>query len=130
MKRDIKSNFAITENLAIGTLASGANNGTAVDMSDGASAAFVCELITDGTAGSVAFKLQHSADGTTDWTDEAAGAGNSAEATLTGGDGLITTLHVVNPRRRYYRVVATASVADATGGIIAMVGPLNSVQPA
>jgi hypothetical protein len=129
MKRDIKSNFSITENVNLGTFASGANNGTAVDMSDGLSAAFVCMMVADGTNGSIVFKLQHSADGTTDWTDEVAGALNDTAVTLSD-DSVMSQLNVVNPRRRYYRVVATSDVADATGGVVAVLGPLNSIKPA
>lgn len=126
MKGDIKSNFSITENFALGLYASGANNGAAVDLTDGATVTFACLMVADGTAGTVAFKLQHSADGTTDWTDEVAGIGNDTTVSLTD-DSVFALLHVVNPRRRYYRVVATSDVADATGGILAILGPLNSV---
>ena len=128
MKRDIKSNFAITENLSLGTFASGANNGAAVDMADGLSAAFVCQMLSDGTSGTVTFQLQHSADGTTDWTNEVSGALNDTAVALSD-DSVVSTLHVVNPRRRFYRVVGTADVADATGGVIAVLGPLNSIKP-
>jgi hypothetical protein len=126
MKQDIKSNFTITENFSLGLYASGANNGAAVDLGAYASVAFICLMVADGTSGNVVFKLQHSADGATDWTDEVAGAGNDLTATLTD-DSVLTTLNVVNPRRRYYRVVATADQADSTGGIVAIAGPARSV---
>lgn len=128
MKHDIKSNFAITENFALGTYASGANNGAAVDLGAYQSAAFVCLMVTDGTTGTIAYKLQHSADGSTDWTDETVGAGNDTTSSLTD-DGAMVTLNVINPRRRYYRVVATSDVADATGGVVAIAGPARSVAP-
>lgn len=127
MKQDVKSNFSITENFALGLYANGANNGAAVDLGAAISVAFVCLMVADGTNGTVAFKLQHSADGSTDWTDEVAGAGNDTTVSLTD-DSAMATLNVVNPRRRYYRVVATADVADATGGIIAVAGPARSVS--
>lgn len=129
MKRDIKSNFDVTENLSLGVYASGANNGAAVDMTNYESASFVCQMVADGTAGTIVYKLQHSADGSTDWTDEVAGAGNDLTVTLSD-DSVQSVLNVVNPRRRFYRVVATSDVADATGGIVAIAGPKRSVVPA
>jgi hypothetical protein len=126
MKHDIKSNFSITENFALGLYASGANNGAAVDLGAVISVAFVCLMVADGTSGSVVFKTQHSADGSTDWVDEVVGAGNDLTATLSD-DSVLTTLNVVNPRRRFYRVVATADQADSTGGIVAVAGPNRSI---
>lgn len=129
MKYDIKSNYLIAAAIAFGTKTAAAQNGTALDMSLAQSAAFQCVMALDGTNGNAVCKLQHSADGSTDWTDEAAGAGNTSDAATLTADGEMTTLHVVNPRRRYYRVVMTLDVADAVCGAISIQGPQNSVLP-
>jgi hypothetical protein len=80
-----------------------------------------------GASGTLAAKLQHSADGSTDWTDEVAGAGNSTSITTITAAGN-ATLHVVNPRRRYYRVTSTVAVNAVVYGVIGAHGPLNSVD--
>jgi len=129
MKHDLKSNFAITENFAAGLFASGANSGAAIDMSLYLSAAFALAMTLDGTSGNVVCKLQHSADGSTDWTDEVAGAGNTSDALTLTNDGDFGVLHVINPRRRYYKVLMTSDVADAAGVCVAIAGPKTSVTP-
>lgn len=129
MKRDVKSNFSLVESLAAVSRSTGDHNGTNVDMSNATSASFLVSCGSVGAAGTLAAKLQHSADGSTDWTDEVSGAGNSISiTTLTAaGNG---TLHVINPRRRYYRVVATVGVNAVVFGVFGVAGPLKSVTPA
>lgn len=129
MKRDIKSNYAITEGLAAVSRSAGAHNSASVDMSDGASAAFFLTLGNNGTAGTVDAKLQHSADNSTGWTDEVSGAGNDTAITQLTTEG-VATLHVINPRRRYYRAVVTIGTEACVLSVTNIVGPLHSVAAA
>lgn len=126
MKRDIKSSYSIAEGLAAVSRAAGAHNTASVDLTDGASAAFFLTLGNNGTAGTVDAKLQHSADGSTDWTDEVTGAGNSTSITQLTTEGT-ATLHVINPRRRYYRAVVTIGTEACVLSVTNVMGPLHSV---
>lgn len=130
MKHDLQSNHAIAAHVAPGVLGVGDHDGTALDMSLGGCAAFIIAMTADGTDGTLTCKLQHSADGSTDWTDEVDGAGNSSTAVAPAADGDVAVLYVNNPRRRFYRVRATSDAADVTAGVVSVHGPLNSVAPA
>ena len=129
MKMDLQSNFLIATAIVFGTKSAAAQNGAALDMSLAPSAAFHCVMSADGTNGNATCKLQHSADGTTDWQDEVAGAFNTVNATVLTNDGDTVSLYVNNPRRRYYRAVMTLDVADSVCGAISIQGPQNSVLP-
>lgn len=127
MKNDVKSNYVMVEGLAAASRSTGDANTGAVDMSLGRSASFMVSVGSVGVAGTLAAKMQHSADGSTDWTDEVSGAGNStAITTITAAGNAV--LHVVNPRRRYYRVLTTVGVNAVVYGVIGAHGPLNSVD--
>lgn len=127
MKHDVKSNYTLAEELSAASRAAGAANGAGVDLSDGASASFLVSVGSVGAAGTLDAKLQHSADNVS-WTDEVAGAGNSTSITQLTAAGS-AKLHVVNPRRRYYRVVATVAVNAVVFGVTSVLGPLNSINP-
>lgn len=129
MKHNLQSNFAIADHIAYAVKAASAQDGTALDMSLSVTAAFILVMALDGTAGDVPCKLQHSADSTTDWTDEVDGAGNTHTAVTLTADGQTGVLYVNNPRRRYYRVRATPTVADSLIGVTSVHGPLSSVAP-
>lgn len=129
MKRDVKSNFSLVESLAAASRNAGAADGTAVDMASAESVSFLISVGSVGAAGTLAAKLQHSADGSTGWTDEVSGAGNDTAITTITAAGN-ATLHVVNPRRRYYRVATTVGVNAVVYGVLGVAGPLKSVLPA
>jgi hypothetical protein len=129
MKRDVKSNFSLVESLAAVSRNTGDANSTSVDMSTAESASFLISVGSVGAAGTLAAKLQHSADGSTGWTDEVAGAGNDTAITTITAAGS-ATLHVVNPRRRYYRVATTVGANAVVFGVAGVAGPLKSVVPA
>ena len=129
MKYDLQSNFLIAVAIAFSTKTAAAQNGTALDMSLASSAILQCVMVSRGTSGTAQCKLQHSADGTTDWQDEAAGLGNTAGLLPLAAVSAMASLHVVNPRRRFYRAVMTPDVADSVLGAVSIQGPQNSVLP-
>lgn len=127
MNRDVKSNYALVEALAAASRNAGDSNTSVLDMSAGRTASMLISVGSVGAAGTLAAKLQHSADGSTDWTDEVAGAGNSTSITTITAAGN-ASLHIVNPRRRYYRALATVGTNAVVFGVFAAHGPLNSVD--
>lgn len=127
MRQDVRSNYLLVEGLSALSRAAGDHTVTAVDMSAGRTASFLVSAGSTGAAGTLAAKLQHSADGSTDWTDEVAGAGNSTAITSLAAAGS-AQLHVVNPRRRFYRVLTTVAVNAVVFGVTTVHGPLNSVS--
>ena len=127
MKTDVKSNFTFTAHAVPVAAGAATYTGTAVDLSLGESCSFHINAGTVASGGTLDAKLQWSVDGSTNWTDEVAGAGNSTSITQIVASGA-ALLHVVNPRARYYRVSSTVAVAAVTYGISAVLGPLKSVS--
>ena len=127
MRQDVKSNYALVEGLAAQSRTAAAYNTANADMSAGRSASFLISAGTFGASATLAVKLQHSADGSTDWTDEVAGAGNDTAITTLTAAGH-AQLNVVNPRRRFYRVATTVAVAAVVFSVTTAHGPLNSVS--
>lgn len=96
-------------------------NGTAVDTvtSGGMQDAVLvvhAGTVTDGTH---AVKVQESADGSTGWTDVAAGNLQGSLPSLSSSADEAVTMVGVRPTKRYLRAVSTVSGAT-TGGVYAV----------
>lgn len=100
MKNDPGSNFEMGAHYAAASVDASTVYGTAIDHAKGDSASFIINCGTWAT--SFVATLQHSTDGSSDWTDEVAGAGNTLTATLTEAGA--AKVHVPNPRSRYSRL--------------------------
>jgi hypothetical protein len=127
MRQDVKSNYVLVEGLAAQSHSVGAHNTAAADMSLGRSVSYFVSAGTFAAGATLDAKLQHSADGSTDWTDEVAGAGNDTAITQLTAAGT-AQLNVVNPRRRYYRVAAAVGTDAVVAAVVGVHGPLNSVD--
>lgn len=130
MRDDIKSNFDITVGgVAAAALSAAAHDSTVIDMSKYMSCAFVFNGGDMSTNVTLAGKLQHSADGSTDWTDDDGSSGNSAAVSLAAGVEGTKTLHVIQPLRRYYKAVWTVGVGTAVACYFEIAGPLLNKEP-
>ena len=124
MKRDPKSNYNITEVYAAASV--GASTVTTSAINHGLMGPSVSYLVSCGTwATSFVATLQHSADGSTDWTAEAdATYGNTVTLTLTEADsGLV---HCPNPRRQYTRLSMVLG-GTCVISVTAIAGPLPHI---
>ncbi|MDY0071820.1 MAG: hypothetical protein RBR77_04140 [Thauera sp.] len=127
MKKDVLSNYQITEGVAAKSNAAGTVNGAAVDHANAISAGFFISAGTFGTDATLDAKLQYSDDGTT-WTDYPADdpAGNVTritQMTAAGSDAL----HVVQAYGRYSRAVLTVGTAAVTASVTNIAGPMRHV---
>jgi hypothetical protein len=127
MRNDPKSNMNFLEvyasaDVAIGTIVTSAvNHGT-----QGRAATF---QISAGSIATDSFTatLQHSASGTTDWTDEVAGLGNDVSATVASPSGS-AEIHVVNPREQYSRLKIVLQ-GQTNISVNAVAGPKDRTIP-
>jgi len=84
----------------------GAINGNAIDTTQYDSLAFNVVLSDKGSAGTLDAKLQHSDDGSTDWTDDDGTSKNIKAITQLTANGS-ARLAIHRPIKKYYRVVIT-----------------------
>lgn len=129
MKNDVKSNYTVADSLAAASRNAGAANGTAVDHASGTTCTFHISVGSVGAAGTLDAKVQYSDDNST-FTDYPASdpAGNSSSITQLTAAGT-AKLHVVVPRGRYSRVVATVGTNAVVFGVTSILGPLRHVAP-
>lgn len=126
MKYDIKSNFTVAEAVASKSYNAGATNSVAVDHKEHPSSSFALSVGTVGSSATVDMKLQNS-DNNSDWTDEVTGIGNDTAITQITAAGT-ASLHCVNPRARYSRVVVTVATAACVLGVTSIAGPKKVVS--
>lgn len=128
MKIDVKSNYTTAAEVAAASYTT-VQNGAGVDHASGPSCTFVITAGTFGASATLDAKIQYS-DDNTNWTDYPASdpAGNSKSITQMTAAG-IARLHVVSPRGRYSRCVATPAVAAVVFGVVSVLGPLRHVAP-
>jgi len=125
MDFDIGSNFTISEGLSALSRTVDTYYTASIDHKGGIPASY---FVSCGTwATSFVATLQHSADGSTDWTDEADTTyKNTVSVTLTeAGSGQI---NCPNPRRRYTRVKVAVGGTNVFG-VTNMKGPLDAIYP-
>lgn len=120
------ANYTFTLLRAHATLAAAAtSNSTAVDLSTGGGVAFLVNMSSVGTGGSITYTVQYSTDNST-FTAEASGAGNDTTASI-AATGL-TVIKVPNPRARYYRLSALGVTDTTTFSVLSSQGPNRSVS--
>lgn len=103
---DVLAQIKLLDAVKADAHAAGAINGTVIDATLYNSIAFNVVLSDKGAAGTVAANLQHSADGSTGWTDDDGSSGNIKSITQLTANGS-ARLAIYRPIRQYYRVVIT-----------------------
>jgi len=122
---DIKSNIHIQESHSANSYNTGAQNGTALDLSKYESASFFISLGSVGSAGTLNATLQMSDDNSTFINEDGSTENDTAITQLTAAG--TAQLNVVRPQKQYYRVVATVGVNTVYFGAIAVAGPPRHV---
>ncbi len=130
MRNDPKSNNIITSVLSASSRVAAVYNSGSVDHAEASAASFLMDAGTFGASATLDAKVQYSDDNVT-WVDyplaDPAKNDSSIVQMTVAGEAL---LHVVNPRGRYSRVVATVGTAAVEFSVCAVVGPLRHVSVA
>lgn len=128
MRQDVKSSYSIVAVLAALSRAANTYNSTAVDHSSASSVSFLVTVGNVGTGGKVDGKLQYSNDNSnwTDYPDNDPAGNDDAITQITAAGSAV--LHVVNPRGRYSRFVATVSTDACVFAVVSVLGPLRHVD--
>lgn len=94
-------------------------NGSAVDTVQSGGMQDVVLIVDAGTVtdGTHAITVQESADGSTGWTNVAAGNLTGTLPSLTSSADEAVTMVAVRPTKRYVRAVSTVTGSPATGGV-------------
>jgi hypothetical protein len=114
---DVKSHVKLIEGLASKQYSAGNRQSGVVDMSLYDSASFLLSAGAFGASATLDGKLQYSADGSTNWTDEPDTTyGNSTSMTQKTAAGT-AQFNIVKPRARYYRLDTTSAVQTVDYGV-------------
>lgn len=122
MRRSTYSNSTFVTSLAPAAARTTSANGTSVDRMQTLQAYRSAMLVVHAgtvTDGTHAVKVQESADGSTGWTDVAAGNLQGSLPSLSSSADEAVTMVGVRPTKRYLRAVSTVSGAT-TGGVYAV----------
>jgi len=125
MKTELKNNFTFAVELPATSYAAGVHTTGVIDFSDAPSLIYLVEVGNINTAGTVNFKFQYSADGTT-FTDEPSGLNDTAITQIsTNGNA---KLYVTSPRAEFGRGIMTVGTNAVTAVVISGKGPLRFVD--